>query len=287
VTSRRVWAVIAGYVVVLVFALTAGVALRLGADRSTAIAAGILLAAPIVVGLVGNRITGVKAFSVEISLAEVSVPVEGDFSRAVMEVSEMQGSAAPELSQFVQSAIEGGTKVIRLNLRNDDYWWSTRVFLLGALATDYTDVEAIVFVRGGEQRLLVGVATPRSVRERLSEQFPDYETTYRKIKAELDAGPAISEVSEILSYRWTQGFDPSEEAVKVTARTEDLKSWLKGDLDQDSLPYGPLTPLLRYRVIERRPRFTALTDGPRMAAVVDRDELALRTTRSYLEQRLS
>src|SRR5437588_597274 len=125
---------------------------------------GAFLAGPLVIGLIGERITGFKAFAVEVSLAEVEVPVEGDFSGTVMDIAEMGPSASPDLSRTFDEAIRSRTKIMRVNLRDDDYWWSTRVYLVAALAEDYTDVEALVFVRAGDQRLFVGIAEPPAVR---------------------------------------------------------------------------------------------------------------------------
>jgi hypothetical protein len=281
----------AGYAVVLIFGLASGIALIAHADRVTAIAVGTLLAAPILIALIGDRITGVKAFSVELTLAEVSVPVESDFSGAVMAVAGMGASGTPELLTTLRSVITGASKLLRLNLRNDDYWWSTRVFLVAALADDYTDVAAIVFVRSGDQRVFVGIATPRSVRQRMAVAFPNYEANYRKVKSEVTYLPTSSgdqELSEILNWRWGASFTPTtEDTAKIVTRTQDLRVWLDRDLDTDDLPYGPLTDLLRYRIVARPQRFTALTQESRLVAIVDRDVLAQRSSLVELEHRLS
>lgn len=120
------------------------------------------MASPLALAFVGDRISGIKAFSVEISLSEVTVPVEGNFTGAIMATAEMGQSASPDLLQTFQSAMRGRTKVMRVNLRDDDYWWSTRVFLIAAPAEDYTDIEALAFVRSGNDRIFVGIAAPRS-----------------------------------------------------------------------------------------------------------------------------
>ena len=290
---RRVRIAAAGYLVVLVFAAGTGIARLAGADLNPALIIGALVATPLLVSLLGDRITGVKAFSIEISLSDVSVPVErveGDFTGAVMEVVEMGGSAAPDLRDSIQSARAGRWKLLRVNLRSDDYWWSTRVFLVAALAMDYADIEALVFVRSREERIFVGIASPFSVRARLGAQFPDYEVAYRRVRSEVVSEgiqERDQEVNDILGWRWTAAFKPSESEVKQIVTTDDLKRWLtRDDLDDESLPYGPLNPLLRYRIATRPYRYSALTDGTRLVAIVDRDELARRTAVADLEQRL-
>jgi hypothetical protein len=88
-------------------------------------------------------------------------------------------------------------------------------------------------------------------------------------------------------WRWQGAFTPPESSVKLIVGSNDLRDWLGGDLDTEAEPYGPLTPVLRYRINSRRRRYAALTDGPRLVAVVDRDELALRSTGAELEARFT
>jgi hypothetical protein len=214
---------------------------------------------------------------------------EEDWNASGSWTAEMGPSASPDLLNTFQSAMRGHTKVVRVNLRSEDYWWSTRVFLVAALAEDYTEVEALTFVRSGEERIFVGIAAPRAVRRRLALQFPDYESAYRKVHAEVSSGERPDpnrEVSEILSWRWSSALQPSEQQVKRIVTTQDLKTWLDGDLDDEAIPYGPLTSALRYRITARPWRFAALTDRSQLTAIVDRDELARRAGLAELEQRL-
>lgn len=181
------------------------------------------------------------------------------------------------------------SKLLRINLQDDDYWWSTRLFLLAALAEDYTDVEALIFVRAREERILVGVAAPRAVRMRLTAVFPDYEVAYRKARMEsaalgIDNG---REVNEILMWRWQSALALPEDNIKVIASSQLLREWLGSDLDTEAVPYGPLTSLLRYRIIARPWRYAALTDRQQLVAVVDRNELAVRSSTVELEARLN
>jgi hypothetical protein len=181
---KRARVAAAGYAVVVIFGLGAGVARISGASVSVALVVGIVAAAPVVIALIGDRITGIKAFSVEISLIEVTVPVEGDFSGAVMTSAEMGGSVAPDLLASIEPLMENRSKLLRINLRDDNYWWSTRLFLVAALAEDYTAVEALIFVRSGDERILVGIASPRAVRTGISAVFPDYEKVYREVRTD-------------------------------------------------------------------------------------------------------
>jgi hypothetical protein len=279
----------AGYAVVVIFGVGAGVAYVVGASLGAALVVGVVAAGPLVIALIGDRITGIKAFSVEISLTEVTVPVEGDFSSVVMTSAEMGVSGRPELLDSIVRLMENRAKLLRINLQGDDYWWSTRLFLLAALAEDYTEVEALIFVRAGEERILVGIASPRAVRARLTAVFPDYQVAYRKARMEsavlgIDDG---REVNEILTWRWQAALAQPENNIKVIASSEQLRDWLGSDLDTEAVPYGPLTSLLRYRIISRQRRYAAMTDRQQLVAVVDRNELAVRSTVAELEARLN
>ncbi len=236
----------------------------------------------------GDRITGIKAFSVELSLAQVTVSVESDFSGAVMSLAEMGPSGTPELQKTLSEATRSRSQLLRLNLRDEDYWWLSRVFLAGALAWDYTSVEAFVFVRSGDQRIFVGIATPQDLRLRIGSAFPDYEVAYRRVRFEVAASPSRKpedELNEILSWRWHASLT-DEIGTKVIVTRRNLKDWMGDALDTDDLPYGPLNPLLRYRIASSPRRFAALTQESKLVDIVDRDELAKRTTISDLEQML-
>lgn len=292
--KRRLNVLAAGYVVVAVFGLIAAIARwGFGVSGSSALAAGAIAAAPLVVALLGERITGIKAFSVEVSLAQITVPVQVDLTQAVMAMAEMGPSGSPELLVTFRGAIRSQARLLRLNLRNDDYWWSTRVYLAAAIAADYTKVEQLVFVRGQEERLWVGMLDPATTRARLAEVFPQYERNYRT--ARQDAGSAgdvnapfdaDAEITSIL-MNWPGQFGWQEDQTKQIVTSDLLRRWLGTDLDTEALPHGPLTPLLQYQVNMRPRRYTALATEGRLIAVVDKSELATRTTEEVLRRQLA
>jgi hypothetical protein len=286
---RRTRIAAAGYAAVGVFSLAFGVARTVGASTTSALVVGGLATAPLILAFIGDRITGIKAFSVEISLSEVKAHIfdEGDFSGAVMESAEMGGSPLPALLTGFQSLMQSHSKLLRINLRDDKYWWSTRIFLVAALADDYTDAEALIFVRSGEKDIFVGIAPTRAVRSRLADRFTEYESAYRKLRSD-SAPPAYDnnqQVANVLN-NWSNTLQPSETAIKITVSSSDLKEWLDGELDTEELPSGPLTPLLRYRINCRTWRYSALTDHSQLKDVVDRNECAIRNTAAELEARL-
>jgi hypothetical protein len=292
--KRRLHVLAAGYAVVAVFGLVAAIARwGFGASGSNALAAGVIAAVPLLVALLGERITGIKAFSVEVSLAQITVPVQVDLTQAVMAMAEIGPSGSPELLVTFRDAIRSQARLLRLNLRNDDYWWSTRVYLAAAIAADYTKVEQLVFVRGQEERLWVGMLDPAITRARLAEVFPQYERNYRTARQQACNGrdvnapfDADAEITSIL-MNWPGQFGWQEGQVKQIVTGDLLRRWLGADLDIEALPHGPLTPLLQYQINMRPRRYTALAAEGSLMAVVDKSELAARTTEEVLRRQLA
>jgi hypothetical protein len=284
---------VAGYLIVGVFGLVAIVARwGFGVSGSGALVAGVVAAAPIMIALAGDRITGIKAFSVEISLAQITVRDQVDLTQAVMAIAEMGPSGSPELLATLRDAIRARARLLRINLHDDDYWWSTRVYLVAALATDYTKVEQLLFVRGQEERVWIGMIDPPTARDRLMQEFPEYERYYRDVRnmaaASTDVGAPLDMGAEIMDIlmNWPGKFSGNEAQAKQIVTSDLVRHWLGADLDTEALPHGPLTSLLRYQVNLRPHRYTALTVDGRLIAVVDKYELAMRTTDELLRRQL-
>jgi hypothetical protein len=86
---------------------------------------------------------------------------------------------------------------VEVNLRTTPYWWSTRLYLLAALAQEYTEIERLVFVEQDAARVFVGIAAPAAVRRALARRFPDYETVFRAIQQSASAARWPDLVSEM------------------------------------------------------------------------------------------
>lgn len=290
--NRRVRIVAGGYLIVAVFGVVAIVARwGLGVSGTAALVAGAIAAAPVVVGFAGDRITGIKAFSVEISLAQITVRDHVDLTRAVMAIAEMGPSGSPSLLATLRDTISGGARLLRVNLRNDDYWWLTRVYLVAALAMDYTKVEQLLFVRGQEERVWIGMIDPPTARDLLAQEFPEYERYYRDVRnlaAAADVSAPLDRDAEIeaILMNWPGKFAWNEAQAKQIVTSDLVRDWLGSKLDTEALPHGPLTQLLRYQVNLRPHRYTALTVDGRLIAVVDKCELATRTTDELLRRQL-
>jgi hypothetical protein len=84
-----------GYIVISLFTVGFGGALWFGASDVHAFTAGLLAVAPIIVAIVGVRVTGIKAFGVEVTLSEIVPPVAGDHASVGGTVSQSLGQGDP------------------------------------------------------------------------------------------------------------------------------------------------------------------------------------------------
>lgn len=251
-----------------------------GSDRQRILVA-VVLAAPLVLGLLWPRLTGFKAFGVEITLAQATAPVDARIAAAI--ASPDIGSAAPQLVLQVQALAEKKLEVAKVDLRDESYWWSTRLFLFAALADDFSDVDTFVFVSSADERF-VGMAPPPAVRHALAVLQPPLEPQYQALLAQT-AGRAPPERIAQIVFSWTAiSFGATREAdfaVRVSQTTL-LDAGLELETDAVQWRGYSTRPLLRALIEQFDGRWVALLRGPSFNRVVDRRSLAERIAASAL-----
>src|SRR3989442_1100816 len=127
------------------------------------IALSAIAVAPVVIAALWGNIKGLKFAEIEVTLGEVKAEI--DFQLAT-DIQTMKGSETGELVHKISDAIvRNDLKLVEVNLRGEKYWWSTRLYLLAALAEEYTHIERLVFVEQNAARLYVGMASPGAVRQ--------------------------------------------------------------------------------------------------------------------------
>jgi hypothetical protein len=82
------------------------------------VVAGALLASPLSLAFIGNRITRLKLSFVEIFLSQVEVEINADFSKRIHEAADMGDSLDTHIRTVVLEAIRAPdeVQVLRLNL---------------------------------------------------------------------------------------------------------------------------------------------------------------------------
>lgn len=289
-SSRRRWVIaLRGYAVVAVFGVTL-LALRLlatGLSPSEALVLSAALAVPLALALFWENIKGFRVGQLEITLAEVSLPVDIELSAAVQG---LRGSETPELVEAIVAVSERpDCRLVEVNLRSTPYWWSTRLFLLAALAEEYTQIERLVFVEQDAARIYIGTASPRDVREALEDRFPDYGLKYRGVRdgARAGDGSARHQV-EAIGYQWPHLFLPpeSEKEVRELVTPVELREWLGRVLAADAREWdgSPAGPALYARILTCRMDYVPLLRGQRLEEVVSSAVLIRRLAESAVAQ---
>jgi len=269
----------AAYAVVALFGLVyLVVSLGWGglSSEATAAVAG-LIAAPLALGLLWSRLTGFKAFGIEISLAQATVQLDTKLAAAIM--SPDLGSREPDLVRQMEAIVQPGVELVEVDLRDGSYWWSTRLFLFAALAQDLSDVRAFVFVTGGDRRF-EGIAAPAIVRRALAVQTPELETAYFQATRPAPVPDATPRVADIV-FSWTaHDFGAQAEGEFASRVSPDALSdavrAIGRRLDTDSVDWPGYTEPLVVRALVRDfdGEYVALLRAGGLDRVVNRCALA-------------
>jgi hypothetical protein len=184
--------------------------------------------------------------------------------------------------------------LLELDLRDGNYWWPTRLYLLAALLSDYTRVERLVFVQGPSRRY-VGMAEPKAIRLRIEVALPGLDLAYASarqqalqnaiqppVPAMRPARLDVAQIIEQLVRAWSQQVQ--------TFRPR--RSWLSHTLDADlrwaaiTISGGPGDAMLQYRLLTAQDDFIALVVDDRLTNVVSRCQLAIDVATAYLGAQL-
>ena len=301
-THRILVTALAGYAVVGLFALVYRIVRSSWPDQTqaTSITIAALAAAPLALALIWDRLGEFKAFGLELTLITSSPQMES-------EVVEIVGGETTQSQVFSDSLQEIAKKItqvfaqpeqelLELNLRDGDYWLSTRLFLVAALTEDYSRLSRLVFVERGCERIFVGMAVPGDVRRALAKEWPNLELAYQEIKHKPPADPSRSdpEPSRIV-LDWIihlfkvdgQSVSDSDPRLSVKVDTASLNRWLGNvgmRLTTESADWDGITRphLVRSLLVEFDSAYVALLRQRRLDRVVHRPDLALRVARQAL-----
>jgi hypothetical protein len=292
-SRKRALIALAGYCVLGIFGL-AYFLLKQNAPTLTTnqhlILSGVAVA-PLVLALLWEHLKGVKVGQVEITLNEVSPPMPFDLAT---QLQELEASVTPALAAAMRAALgDREFKLLAINLRSTPYWWSTRLYLLAALAEEYTHIERFVFVEQDAAQIFVGLAAPAGVRKALARRFPDLERVFRLLQQGVVGFPdSASEVDNIIN-RWSteqqlfasdaQGF-VQEKAVRQLTTCAMLLEWLPSALETESRQWSGAKPSssLYAMILSCTQPYVPLLNGQRLERVVNRGELAAKLADSVV-----
>ncbi len=196
------------------------------------------------------------------------------------------------ISEQIRRAISNSqsTKSVIVDLGTGENWWSTRLYLLAALAADFTQIRQLVFV---EQDRFIGMASPLATRRALAVKHPNVELAYRK--SALPPGVATSSKEEeatrvVEKFMFTEMPQETEGSIREWVTQEKLGYWLGLDLNTETVklqsPELLTNPWLISQIIESRSPFVPLTNNQKLVKVVDRLELAVSIASDALPKML-
>lgn len=294
--SRILPVALAGYAVIGLFALVYGIVRWFwpGQTQAASIIIAALAAAPLALALLWDRLEGFKAFGLELTLIPSSVRMEPEVVEVVGEITEQQTPDIDSLTgiaeKITQAIARPEQELLELNLRDGNYWWSTRMFLVAALAEDYSRIRRLVFVERGDERAFVGMASPGDVRRALATEWPILELSYQEIKNNPPPvpSPSASEPSKIV-VGWNQHqfksnnqrMSEDDPKLRVKVDTASLNKWLGKmgmRLTTESAEWRGITRpyFVQYLLVEFDSPYVALLLHRRLDRVVNRHDLALR-----------
>jgi hypothetical protein len=287
------------YAIVAVFGVTYAIVQRVSPNGSvqTAVIWGILASGPLALAFVWERLTGLKFFGVEVTLAQAVILPDRtlDIALSASEPEQQYFSGNEAIWRLIDRVVgNGNIELLEINLRSTQYWWSTRLYLQGALVDDYTSIQRLVFVEGDTQRRYVGMASPCEIRKAFAEaQGVDLELAYREIVREIRESPDQQDHIDIrrIVEKWaahTFGDDKSrvEEVIKTAMPAELLTTLVK--LERESVEWDqPLdSALLQALVLEKAVPFVPLLQSGQLVRVVKADlfarQMATQTLRAKL-----
>jgi hypothetical protein len=287
-----------GYAVVAVFLVTfLFVRWRLPEFAlSLAAVVGTLFAAPLALGMLWNRLGRVKVLGVEVELSSVTVRIDEKMSDVFIKQQYFSG-AEHLIAQIRDWILLPETEVVEVNLHSEPYWWSTRLFVLAAIAQEFSNVKQFLFVENGEDRLFVGMVAPGALRRAISAEFPSLEKAYLTLRNDSNAArDPVAEVERLVNS-WTivqfqkDGKVVVEQDMKCLVTKESISDWLRKSgefLSGDHVRWdgGPDSPLLLYGVLALAMPYVPLVKERRLERVVNRAELAIRIADNALRQQI-
>ncbi|RNJ42391.1 hypothetical protein B5V01_08165 [Mesorhizobium erdmanii] len=212
----------------------------------------------------------------------VSLALESGFSEAVMVGGPVQDSTLMSMKQSLANSPQ--LAVLRIDLRDEPYWWSTRLFFLACVVDEVAATDLLIFLQSGDR--FVGAATPATVLDRLARSSPllhEFDQNCRKSPVDK------SNIDDALDQRaaeWNTLFSAqSEEQVRILASPREVRRWFATDLlrrgvEQD--PASPASPFLK-GVPDWPHSCVPITSNGKLVRVVSRVALMEQLARMFVQ----
>ncbi len=199
----------------------------------------------------------------------------------------IQGSGIPGIDQMVERANDAS--LVMLKFGPSHTWWTTRLHLVSALATDFTKIQAIVFVDEDEQ--LYGIYSPHDVRHALAIAFPAIEIAYlQSVRAAIADGQfhASFVVEEFEEKLEENSGGKTEKQIKHDISKQLLNVWFAGRQASEQIELREQSSLeLLHEISTCDGRFVALIKSNRVIRVIDRIAAVNQLARRKLDEMIA
>jgi len=175
-------------------------------------------------------------------------------------------------------------RVLTVDLRDGNYWWSTRLFFLAAVAGELAGTRLLIFTENGERYL--GAATTATVRDRLASMSTPLRQFLDQCRQQAVIAVDLARALDQRAYLWNTIVNQvTEDAERSFVTARDLRRWLGDDLLENSVTQDGDTvsnELLR-SIIDWPHPYVPITENGNLRKVVARASVADNLARIFVE----
>jgi len=268
-------------------------------SEASTFAIAIIFVSPLLIPFIWRRLNKLKIGELEINLTDVSTRVKLSLADELREVEQlaMGPSQLPNLIEKLAQAISEAerSKIVEIEFGNGKPpWWSTRLYLLAALAEKYTNIQQMIFLeyQPGRDRVYMGSATPARLRQALAAVDPAlqqaWEAAMKEDIPDYDAETPEKRIAWI-AHIYVRQFNAQggEEKVKEVVTGEFLHRCEVVTGNSIDWEGGPPKTWLIHDILEHSEPYVVLVkaDG-RLNLIVDRMKLAEHIAKKIIRNQL-
>jgi hypothetical protein len=182
----------------------------------------------------------------------------------------------------------GDAPLLKIDLRDGAYWWSTRLYALATLARDHTVVEWLLFLERGTDYL--GMSRPGDLQRALAAAQPELEAAYWQAQLApsfpgMDPRERAGQVLDALVSGLADR-PGGEESLRFLVNSAWLSRNVPGLSTVQVERSGPFDPLATFQQLQESTPFVPITNGKQLVKVIDRVGVATEIARTVVERRL-
>jgi Domain of unknown function (DUF4062) len=219
-------------------------------------------------------------------IGTIALALESGFAETLMSGGPVRDSTLHTMKHSLATAPQ--LAVLRVDLRNGQYWWSTRLFFLACVAEEIAATGLLIFLQDGKK--FVGASTPATVRDRLARG----DLLLRKFEENCRRNPVdprnIDHALDQRATQWDTLFDKQaeekkEEKTRILVSTRELRRWLGPDLLQRGVEQGrvSLAPAFLKNILDWPHPYVPVTSNGDLVMVINRAVFTEQLARMFVQ----